>query len=76
MVVKYLPGGMEVVHHEVGGELKPEYLSDGFSEMMDMSKEEAWKMYEQDALSGVHTDDRDYVRKNLDKCIQERKEKY
>ena len=44
--------------------------------MMDMSKEEAWKMYEQDALSGVHPDDRDYVRKNLDKCIQERKEKY
>lgn len=76
MVVKYLPGGMAVVHHEVGGELKPEYLSDGFSEMMDMSKEEAWKMYEQDALSGVHPDDRDYVRKNLDKCIQERKEKY
>lgn len=76
MVVKYLPGGMAVVHHEVGGELKPEYLSDGFSEMMGMSKEEAWKMYEQDALSGVHPDDRDYVRKNLDKCIQERKEKY
>lgn len=76
MVVKYLPGGMAVVRHEVGGALKPEYLSDGFAEMMDMSKEEAWEMYEQNALSGVHPADREYVRQNLDKCIKERKEKY
>lgn len=45
-VVKHLPGGMAVVNHEVNGELKPEYLSDGFSEMLGMSKEEAWGMYE------------------------------
>ena len=48
-VVKYLPGGMAVVHHTVGGELKPEYLSDGFAEMMDMSIEEAWAMYQDNA---------------------------
>ena len=76
MVVKYLPGGMAVVRHEVGGALKPEYLSDGFAEMLDMSNEEAWEMYEQNALSGVHPDDREYVRQNLEKCIKERKEKY
>lgn len=76
MVVKYLPGGMAVVHHKIGGELKPEYLSDGFSEMVDMSKEEAWKMYEEDALSGVHPDDREYVARSLDHCIKEKKEKY
>ena len=75
-VVKYLPGGMAVVHHEIGGALKPEYLSDGFSEMLDMSKEDAWDMYEKNALSGVHPDDRDYVRKNLDQCIRENREKY
>ena len=63
-VVKYLPGGMAVVHHEVGGALKPEYLSDGFSEMLDMSKEDAWKMYQENALSGVHPEDRAYVREN------------
>lgn len=72
-VVKYLPGGMAVVHHKVGGELKPEYLSDGFSEMMGMSKEDAWKMYEENALSGVHPDDREYVRENLNRCIREKK---
>lgn len=75
-VVKYLPGGMAVVYHELGGRLKPEYLSDGFAEMLEMSKEKAWNMYETDALSGVHPDDREYVRKNLEQCIRENREKY
>lgn len=75
-VVKYLPGGMAVVHHEIGGELKPEYLSEGFADMMGMPMDEAWKMYEENALSGVHPDDRKYVRENLERCIRERKEKY
>ncbi len=75
-VVKYLPGGMAVVHHEVDGELRPEYLSDGFSEMLDMSKDEAWRMYRDNALSGVHPDDREYVRVNLDQCIREKRQKY
>lgn len=74
-VAKYIPGGMAVIHHEVGGSIAPEYLSDGFSEMLDMSKEDAWKMYQEDALSGVHPDDKEYVRKNLDQCIKEKKRK-
>lgn len=75
-VLKYLPGGMAVVHHEVGGSLSPEYLSDGFAEMLGMSHESAWKMYRENALSGVHPDDREYVRENLDQCIKERRERY
>lgn len=75
-VVKYLPGGMAVVHHEVDGEPRPEYLSDGFSEMLGMSKDEAWRMYCDNALSGVHPDDREYVRVNLDQCIREKRQKY
>lgn len=75
-VVKYLPGGMAVVHHEADGSMRPEYLSDGFAEMMDMSKEAAWKMYQEDALSGVYPEDREYVRENLDRCIKERRERY
>ena len=67
---------MAVVHHEVGGDLKPEYLSDGFAEMLDMPKEDAWNMYEKNALSGVHPDDREYVRQMLDQCIKENREKY
>lgn len=75
-VVKYLPGGMAVVHHEVDGELKPEYLSEGFSEMLDMPKDEAWRIYRDNALSGVHPDDREYVKTNLDQCIKEKRQKY
>ena len=75
-VVKYLPGGMAVLHHTVGGELKPEYLSDGFAEMVNMPKEEVWAIYQDNALSGVHPDDRDYVRINLDQCIREKRERY
>lgn len=75
-VVKHLPGGMAVVRHEAGGAMRPEYLSDGFSEMLDMSKEEAWNLYQGDALSGVHPDDRAYVREHLDKCLREKREKH
>ena len=75
-VVKYLPGGMAVVRHKVGGEIKPEYLSDGFSEMLDMDKKEAWKMYQEDALAGVHPEDKEMIRKSLELCIREKREKY
>ncbi len=74
-VLKYLPGGVAVVRHEVGGALTPEYLSNGFGEMVDMPMEEAWEMYRKNALSGVHPDDREYVRRELDRCIQERCER-
>ena len=72
-VVKHLPGGMAVIRHEVGGVAAPEYLSDGFSEMLDMPKEAAWKMYQRNVLSGVHPDDREYVKESLDRCIREKK---
>ena len=75
-VIKYLPGGMAVIHHGTDGEIKPEYLSDGFAEMLDVSLEEAWKIYQENALSGVHPDDQDYVQKNLERCIREKRDKY
>lgn len=74
-VLKYLPGGVAVVHHKLDGTLTPEYLSDGFAEMVDMSMEEAWTMYKENALSGVHPDDRAYIKENLDRCIREKCER-
>ncbi|MDY4668602.1 MAG: ATP-binding protein [Oliverpabstia sp.] len=74
-VLKYLPGGVAVVHHELNGALTPEYLSDGFAEMVNMPMEEAWEMYKSNALSGVHPDDREYVKQNLDRCIREKCER-
>ncbi len=32
-------------------------------------------MYQENALSGVHPDDQEYVRKNLAQCIKEKREK-
>ncbi len=75
-VLKYLPGGVAVVRHELDGALTPEYLSNGFAEMVDMPMEEAWNMYREDALSGVHPDDQEYVKETLDQCIREQKERY
>lgn len=74
-VLKYLPGGVAVVHHELNGTLIPEYLSNGFAEMVDMPMEEAWDMYKKNALLGVHPDDRKYVKENLDRCIREKCER-
>ncbi len=74
--VKYLPGGMAVIRHDVDGSIKPEYLSEGFSEMLGMRHEDAWAMYQESALAGVYPDDQAFVRENLDRCISEKREKY
>ena len=74
-VLKYLPGGVAVVHHEIGGKLTPEYLSNGFAEMVGMPMEKAWNLYQNDALAGVHPDDCAYVKENLDRCIKEKCER-
>ena len=57
-VLKHLPGGIVVVHYEKDGTLKPEFISEGFADMTDMTLEDAWQLYETDALTGVHPDDR------------------
>ncbi len=75
-VVEYLPGGMAVVRHDRDGSMTPEYLSDGFSEMLEMSREAAWCMYQENAMEGVHPDDREYVSRGLEQCIREKREKY
>lgn len=74
-VLKYLPGGVAVVKHDTNGNSAPEYLSDGFAKMLDMTMEEAWELYRGDALEGVHPDDREYVKSELGYCIDNRLEK-
>ena len=41
-VLKHLPGGIVVVHYEKDGTLKPEFISEGFADMTDMTLEDAW----------------------------------
>lgn len=44
--------------------------------MLGMRHEDAWAMYQESALAGVHPDDQAFVRENLDRCISEKREKY
>ncbi|MBS6195076.1 MAG: response regulator [Clostridiales bacterium] len=75
-VLKHLPGGAAVVRHSKDGKMTPEFLSDGFAEMVNMSPEEVWELYQKDALAGVHPEDRERLSEQLNKCISERKEHY
>lgn len=68
-IVKNLAGGIAVVRYESNGALKPEYLSDGFAAMCDMALEEVWDMYEQDAMAGVHPQDKAYVLEQVDRYV-------
>lgn len=60
-LVKNLPGGVAVVRYNKDGSLVPEFLSDGFAAMTGMTLEEAWSLYQRDAMNGVHPDDRETV---------------
>lgn len=75
-VLRYLPGGAAVVRSQSDGAVFPEFLSDGFFEMINMSKEEAWEMYKDNALAGVHPDDKEAVAEHLSQCIAEGRERY
>lgn len=75
-VLKHLPGGAAVVHYDKAGNMVPEFLSDGFAELVGMSPEMAWKLYQNDALTGVHPDDRELLKEQLKRCISEGREHY
>lgn len=75
-VLKHLPGGIAVVRHDSNGNMLPEFLSDGFADMVGMSIEDVWKMYKDNALIGVHPDDRSYLRKHLEECIEKGQQRY
>ncbi|MBS6642516.1 MAG: PAS domain-containing protein, partial [Clostridiaceae bacterium] len=68
-MVKNMPGGLAVVRYKKDGSMVPEFLSDGFVAMTGMSMEEAWKLYRQDAMTGVHPEDRQYVNEQMDAYI-------
>ncbi|WP_343208640.1 hybrid sensor histidine kinase/response regulator [Anaerolentibacter hominis] len=64
-VLKNLPGGVVVVHYNKDGSMRPEFLSDGFAAMTGMTLEEAWRLYREDAMAGVHPDDQKYVNEQM-----------
>lgn len=68
-VIKNLPGGVAVVRYKKDGSMIPEYLSDGFAEMIGMTLEEAWHLYQDDAMCGVHPDDHKHVSEQMKQYI-------
>lgn len=68
-IVKNVAGGIAVIHHKKDGSMVPEFVSDGFAGMLGMTAEEAWDMYRQDAMTGVHPDDYDYVEGRMNAYI-------
>lgn len=68
-MVKNLPGGVAVVCCNKDGSMAPEFLSDGFAEMTGMTNQEAWQLYEKDAMKGVHPDDRQRTIRHMEEFI-------
>lgn len=68
-LVRNLPGGVAVMRCKEDGPATPEFLSEGFAEMTDMTLGEAWELYRQDAMAGVHPEDRDHARRQMEACM-------
>ena len=64
-LVKNLPGGAAVVCCKQDGSMQLEFLSEGFMKMTGMTREEAWELYRQDVLAGVHPEDTALVERYL-----------
>lgn len=64
-MLKNLPGGVAVVRYEKDGGMIPEYISEGLAATTGMTLEETWKLYQEDALKGVHPDDREHTIQQL-----------
>ncbi len=76
IILQYLPGGVAIVCYKSDGTIIPEFMSNGFVEMVKMSYDDVWKLYSEDFVTEVHPDEREYVRINLERCIAERLEWY
>lgn len=68
-MVRNLPGGVAVVRYHKDGSMVPEFLSDGFAVMTGMALEDAWKLYREDAMTGVHPDDWERVNRHLEDFV-------
>ena len=65
-ILNALPGGVAVICHDPNGTTTPEFISEGFAAMTGMTTEEAWRLYRQDAMNGVHPDDREPLSRQLE----------
>ena len=66
-ILNALPGGVGVISRTPEGVWVPEFLSDGFAAMCEMPVEALWALYREDAMAGVHPDDKDRLAGELER---------
>lgn len=73
-ILNTIPGGITVIRHDPDGSTAVEFLSEGLASMMHMSYDEAIDMYKNDAMSGIHPDDKEQLNRELDDFFSSGKE--
>lgn len=64
-ILNAIPAGIAVLRYDPDGHIEPEFFSEGFAALSGMTRQEAEEMYGQDAMSGVHPDDRGVEREGI-----------
>lgn len=75
-VLQFLPGGVVVLCNKRDGSIVPEFISNGFAKMVGMTYDEVQDLYTKDTMEGIHPEDREYVSRNIRRCIAERWDRY
>lgn len=69
-VLENLPGGISVIRCEPDGRLAPEYISDGFAGMLQMSVDKVRSLYADDISAGIHPADAEKYLNELHEYIE------
>ena len=68
-------GGLAIVHYDKqSGVWRPKYISDGFAAMCGMTPAQMRELYENDAMAGVHPEDRVTLGAELREYLAQQKE--
>ena len=73
-ILDTIPGGVAVIRCNEEGVWVPAFLSEGFAAMTEMPLDEAWNLYSQDAMSGVHPEDQERLERELNEYFQSARE--
>ena len=69
-LVQNLPGGIAVIRCEPDGRMTPEYISEGFAAMTQMTMEEVLSLYQDNVYAGIHSDDVASIQKKLQEFME------
>ena len=73
-ILNTIPGGVAVIKCDEHGVWTPEFMSQGFADIFGLSLEQLWAVYKEDAMAGVHPDDRTRLAHDLSEYLNGDKE--